>query len=295
MRKYNLIILSLIVVFACKKETTGRIDEKIEACFNYTPSDKIQVGDTIRFVCCESDSLSYFWDFGDGKSSNQKDPFHIYTMPDSFKVNLIVKKNNLTDSIAKYVMVLKKEETKYDTIYPLQYFPAFPGSYWNYSNGKSLQMEDQYQIFYYDKAPWGVKPVCDTIYLPKFKINSIYGYSQSYVYGYEISTGTFRLPLRQILSEVVGPTFQTSEIFGGNASYGKTIKKDTSMVINGVKFDNVLIVINYFWNQHIGNLPWNIKEYYAKDVGLIKRESRDLNKPTIITVDFELISYKINR
>src|ERR1700754_1411495 len=35
-------------------------------------------------------TVTYMWSFGDGQSSSEKDPIHLYTSPGAFNVNLVV-------------------------------------------------------------------------------------------------------------------------------------------------------------------------------------------------------------
>ncbi len=66
-------IVFLLICFAtnaCKKEaigTTPTIDFSIQVS-----------GDTVRFTNLTSDAKSYKWDFGDGDSSTEENPMHIY-------------------------------------------------------------------------------------------------------------------------------------------------------------------------------------------------------------------------
>ncbi|MCX6258894.1 MAG: PKD domain-containing protein [Bacteroidia bacterium] len=80
----NLIIIGLIFIFAsalssCLKEPT--------ACFT-VKSTHINLGDTISFINCSSDAKSYAWDFGDGQTSTQSSPQHIYSEIGNFPVSL---------------------------------------------------------------------------------------------------------------------------------------------------------------------------------------------------------------
>mgnify|MGYP007056077317 FL=1 len=217
------------------------------------------------------------------------------------KTLLIITISFIIISCKKNEIVPNMNNLTYDTIFPLSYFPAYPGSYWIYSNGDTLKIEDEYELFYYNNASWTDIPDIDTLYLPKFKTNSIYPNGNAlsepytYVYKYTISTLSYRLPFRTILSEQAGYQFNVSEYFSGNAGYGCTVNLDTTIEINNKKYENVLVVINYAWHETIGYLPWSTREYYANNIGLIKRESRYIDDLDNIILNFELRDYKVNK
>ncbi len=52
-----------------------------------------------------NDPISWEWDFGDGFTSNQQNPTHIFTSPGSYNVNLIVSNASGVDSIQQIVTV----------------------------------------------------------------------------------------------------------------------------------------------------------------------------------------------
>ena len=47
------------------------------------------------------DSLSYYWDFGDGSVSNLQNPVHIYENPGTYSVALTVKDGQLSDTMTR--------------------------------------------------------------------------------------------------------------------------------------------------------------------------------------------------
>ncbi len=187
----------------------------------------------------------------------------------------------------------------YDTIYPLSYFPAFPGSYWIYSNDDTLKIEDNYELYYYDKSYFDQAPDYDTVYLPKFKINSIFNSSSPdekyiHVYKYEIENFSYRLLFRSIMSETLGNRFPVAENFGGHSPYAITTTVDTSMQIENNYYPKVLIVSYYTeptdTNSHV--FPYR-HDYFAKNIGLIMRDHKYYQDTAFIT-DYTLTSYMIN-
>ena len=101
------------------------------------------------------------------------------------------------------------------------------------------------------------------------------------------------------LSETEGLTFNITSAWEGHQNEGKTIKKDTSIFLNGKKYDNVLITVQYdnYWRGMgftIDKYSY-LKEYYAKNIGLIKREKRRFPIDTVFVKDIELIKYEIKK
>ncbi len=187
----------------------------------------------------------------------------------------------------------------YDTILPKEYFPVFPGSYWVYNNSDTLRVMEDYQLYIYDRLVnyYPREYVKDTVALPKFYPNSIYG--EVFIWRYEISKlwGSYREPAwRGILSETLGQQFYQSASESGNQNIGLTIAVDTSITVNGVTYNDVIVTILY---NRIFMLPPEMcfyrKEYFARGVGLIKREETDYPISIEISSVLELTDYNIVR
>lgn len=186
----------------------------------------------------------------------------------------------------------------YDTIKPKEYFPAFPGSYWVYNNGDTLRVEENYKLcVYFQGGHYVPYPHNDTIVLPKFYPNSIYG--AVFIRGYSITNlgGTSsEMPFSEILTETEGGTFYITPSYAGNQNLGETIKKDTTIIVNNVTYNDV--IVTYQYNRIFMCSPEICgyrKEYYAKGVGLIKLEERDFPVDTNLRVVLELTDYNIVR
>jgi len=71
---------------------------KVKEYKNYSPPD------TVQFIDMSMDHpVSWLWDFGDGKTSTDKNPTHVYTNPGSYTVKLTV----TTDSNVVYTRIQK--------------------------------------------------------------------------------------------------------------------------------------------------------------------------------------------
>ena len=102
----------------------------------------------------------------------------------------------------------------------------------------------------------------------------------------------------EMLRENKGEQWSLSKSWSGHQEWGETIKTDTSITINSTTFNKVLITKQ--WDRGwFGITPddhWRVREYYAKNVGLIKRESR-IHYPfdTTFVIEYTLLNYHINK
>lgn len=71
-----------------------------KACFDYSNA----LGYKISFTNCSDYPTSCLWDFGDGTTSTEKDPTHVYTRGGTYNVKLVVSNDGLTDFITKAVV-----------------------------------------------------------------------------------------------------------------------------------------------------------------------------------------------
>ena len=80
--------LIVITAFSALVFAACNID-KPTACMSLT-SDYLLKDSVVEFTNCSYGADSYLWDFGDGATSTEKDPGHIYTVSDTFRVTLNV-------------------------------------------------------------------------------------------------------------------------------------------------------------------------------------------------------------
>ncbi|MES2587836.1 MAG: hypothetical protein V4622_02580 [Bacteroidota bacterium] len=201
-----------------------------------------------------------------------------------------------------------KVDDIYKTIEPLEYFPAYPGSYWVYSNGDTLKVTDKYEQCIFNSEGYSAVPDYDTLILPKLILNKIYNPNDisAFVNGYSISKQTTSFykdaAFKGILSLVEGDEFIKSYHDEGHQTIGKTIKTDTTILIGNTIYQDVIVTIEFDKacpsnTNYSAEECADLKEYYSKNIGLIKRESR-YNFPTgtapYIT-DFELIKCEIKK
>ena len=79
----------LIIFSACKKEPPT-------ASFNHS-SDSYEEGDTINFTSTSSNASSFQWDLGDGSTSTDENPWHIYNATGTYEVRLKVTNEDGSD------------------------------------------------------------------------------------------------------------------------------------------------------------------------------------------------------
>ena len=102
---YLSVLITIFFVSSCKKDDS----DDVKACFSYSPTEI--AANEYQFKNCSENAESFLWDFGDGKSSNEKDPKHTFEGSYPFSVTLVAIKGRKKDTIVKQVpseiMVLK--------------------------------------------------------------------------------------------------------------------------------------------------------------------------------------------
>ena len=88
--KNNLLLLIISIWFiGCNPEI---FNPKPIACFDYSPTNNLKTTDSIKFSNCSENSNYYYWDFGDGYYSHEKEPKHLFPKKQTYSVKLIVSK-----------------------------------------------------------------------------------------------------------------------------------------------------------------------------------------------------------
>jgi hypothetical protein len=166
MKQLVLLFLLATVLFSCKKDEDE--DLKVKACFG-TNIDKINDG-IVQFTNCSENAKSYFWDFGDGKTSTEFEPKHVYsTIPVS--VTLIAFNGDKSDTIVKpiyseitvykpniYIYPLLKLKLSVQLSFPLggnivESIPQYVNG-WDVTVDTNGKINNQYDyLFYESKQP----------------------------------------------------------------------------------------------------------------------------------------------
>jgi len=80
------LILTTILFSSCTKTP--------DACIEILANPISYTGDTISFKSCSMDGNSYLWEFGDGISSTEINPKHVFIIPSDYSVKLTVTSSN---------------------------------------------------------------------------------------------------------------------------------------------------------------------------------------------------------
>ncbi len=111
-RRKLISILGFIVILlsSCQKEPT--------ASFSVSDSN-IRTNDTVYFTNTSTDGFSYLWDFGDGSTSNTRNPFHIYSEDNSYNVSLTAMSanENKTDKATQLITVAHQTDLLFHVVY----------------------------------------------------------------------------------------------------------------------------------------------------------------------------------
>jgi hypothetical protein len=99
----HLLLAITVLVFASCTEDSPL--PATNACFEFSPAENIQVGDTLYFTNCSEESESYNWSFGDGENSVETEPFHIYTEPGTYDVVLVASNGSVVNSTIQSISV----------------------------------------------------------------------------------------------------------------------------------------------------------------------------------------------
>jgi hypothetical protein len=95
-------IFIALLLIGCNREI---FNIKTKACFDYSSHIELKTSDTIKFSNCSENSNYYFWDFGDGSTSTEVNPKHVYNSAGLFTVKLIASSESKSDSIIKIINV----------------------------------------------------------------------------------------------------------------------------------------------------------------------------------------------
>lgn len=149
-------------------------------------------------------------------------------------------------------------------IRPDVYLPAYPGSYWDYSDGSRIRATN-YELHSYRTSTQSTQ-YSNESYVPIW--------DGKYLYKYSIYQPSPLYPMKQLLKASGTSTWIVDE------NNGVKVKR-SEQHIDSLMVDNKLFTDIYQVTEFLETLDntdnWNIREYYAKNVGLIKVE---VNNPT---------------
>jgi hypothetical protein len=180
-------------------------------------------------------------------------------------------------------------EEEFEILYPKEYFPAYPASYWTYNNGETVKVDPGYHLHSYEDSI-DSNHKTDEIYVPRI--------DGEYVYEYAITQNSTRVPLKKLLTESTGETQWVVDYWNGKPVYRKTLAANNSVSLLDTIYNidttytSVISIIEYA--EDLGEENWFIKEYYAKYVGLIRKEINNYQDTLNPIVSYDLVDYHIN-
>ena len=155
------------------------------------------------------------------------------------------------------------KENDYTTYEPKPYLPAYPGSYWQYSDGSIIETGNNYERAEIFKHIFnGNQTECESIETANFPI-----YDNAYLKEYTMyknlaGGGCFN---KILLSENLGDEFLTSTSSANSVL--RVVAVDTTIVLPNGKTYNQVIQTHYLE----GPYPREYHEFFAKDIGFIGR------------------------
>ncbi len=193
--------------------------------------------------------------------------------------------------ITTFVLLSCQEDPEAEYVYPKDYLPAYPGSYWDYSNGERVMTSNEYVLHQYEISINSTEK-SDEKYVPM--------YDNRYLYEYSITQSSTVYPIKQLLDESVGKSWVVNEI-NKQKVMRKVVGKLNSITIpfpqvnNPVDsiIKNVLVVVEYM--DYLGEKKWHTKEYYAKNIGLVKVEINNPLDSKASVIQKQIQGYKINK
>ena len=109
---------SVIVTDAngCTIESTGlQIGSGATPAASFEGPSNVTLGEPVQFANTSIDATEHLWDLGDGTTSNETSPVHVYTQPGVYMVSLISSNGNCTDLFTMPVTVELTTSIKPDT------------------------------------------------------------------------------------------------------------------------------------------------------------------------------------
>lgn len=163
--------------------------------------------------------------------------------------------------------------TAIQTLTPLSYLPAFPGSYWNYT------VKNSTIIVTYTTAPTYVLDSVNTVsFMPPVydkKMVPIYNglklwTSKTYTYYQAQNSSLIWIPLNKDSLSVKHEYWETGKSINQERHCRMTLTRDTTLTVKGRTYYPVIVTRDYIDVNDNGNkIILFCDTYYAKNVGMI--------------------------
>ncbi len=99
---YFLILIPFLIVNSCEEPQESQTDPT--ACFTYSPENPKE-SILVQFANCSENANTYLWDFGDGTTSIEKTPKHVYQETGTFTVQLTASNEGSNNVITQDITV----------------------------------------------------------------------------------------------------------------------------------------------------------------------------------------------
>jgi len=191
----------------------------------------------------------------------------------------------------------------YDTIFPSEYLPAYPGSWWKYDNGETIKIDSSYHlrnILTPDCAgSWDTL----TVYLPRMNNTRMFQSSDSLIsiyynqiFGRSVpACGTYQHSFKNYY-----PVFRLRDGSGWDLSlknagyYNAGISYLTeNYSVGDTSYDSINYSLEYVSGGG-GVQNWTVKRVFAKHIGLIHYVERKYIWSNDTIENIKLLDYFIN-
>lgn len=203
-------------------------------------------------------------------------------------------KNKCSGSSKKSSHCVDLKAVSHPTVFPLSYFPAYPGSYWKYENilNGEITTKKTEPTYLKDLNRTSHASKADTFYVPYYQKEPTWGYS---LHSTVINTyGDY--PYFRILSDTLSVGAQWTVYHWGGVHIMRKIKaKDATIVIKGKSYYPTIVMQDYNYEGPPKGLRQS-ESYYTKDIGLIMYKTfGGYPSDTMYTTTIVLVDYFINR
>jgi hypothetical protein len=180
------------------------------------------------------------------------------------------------------------------TVFPLSYFPVYPGSYWKYEDLASGQIttKNTEPTYKKDLNRTSYASKADTFYVPYYEGVPIWGYSM-----HATTINKFgEYPFTKILSDsTVKVQPWTMYRWSGILIRRKVKTRDTTIIIKGKSYYPTIVMQDYNDEGPSRGLRQS-ESYYTKDIGLIMYKTfGGYPYDTLFTSTIVLVEHYINR
>jgi hypothetical protein len=189
----------------------------------------------------------------------------------------------------KHDIIIEEPPLHIDKQLPGEYFPAFPKTWWSYRNQNNnlvmYTISDEYHP--YKGKYYPVFMNINKRVQGSFLIHDFYAGLGAYV---ETPSSIYSVKKDTVMSCTISFSTLKFENFAPIPIYRrKTITVDTVMTVSGISYQNVIVIKE----TNINNTNHLYYDYFAKNVGIIRRDSANIIDTTNLIPILTLENYHI--